>query len=849
MTTQGESVVRTAATLDWSMVSVVVLRQAGFSVELLDAFVQLEAWDEVSALLDSHARVRALAGPAKRLLREVDVAGKHGMASTIGQYRPLRHEPDRALASLHGYQQAAVELAERWTTFRAAHEKRLNQARIAAVTKFADPRLRDVLLLSNDANYAEFAAWLDTFDGRVNGHTKRMTDLLVMYLQRVATKNETHSHFGPFTVGRSDPASRGVSWSAGHEVRRRVFASHWAVEKLAEVFTADPGLADWVRPRRRPLAFLRDGRIDLFAFTTEGALSVDWRFQHVGGGRTDEREQWLWKQCDGARTVGELRDAWRRRFPDNHAGEPFDAVLRQLVDHDWLVAKFEVPVGDPYPLRALRDQLRKVTDPAAEAALTAVESLDRGLAEFAVTPPESRAARLAEVKSRFEELTGCAPNRFGGLHYADRSVLFEEAHSELRDLAVGQDLVDFIISELSVVYESVLVGPRLRMRRETTILTRWFDYRFGPNTVVELDRFYGAFFADRDGLTEECAAVDAELDELDGAITDTLLGDWDGTSGEVVLDPRRVRAVFAEHPAEPLGLCNPDILFAARDRDALARGDFLAVIGDCHSVRDVLTHTCFSPLVQERAPELLPETHHAYLGMLDDGEVLVDLARDHPDKAATQLAYPCLDLEVFGRSPKPRDQVIQPSQLYLVLRGGRLELRAEGVGGRLRLMAPPAGGPSIWQDPLSPFAFPRHFGGVGLRADRYPNVPRIRIGRVVLQRQLWRVPSARLRGWSIPGDPVLADDAADFVAACQLRAEFRMPRHTFVTIPGEPKPVYLDWHAPLLVRQVFRLARRTEGIVEFSEMLPTPDQRWLEVRDQRFTTELRCTVFNRRSRS
>jgi hypothetical protein len=43
-----------------------------------------------------------------------------------------------------------------------------------------------------------------------------------------------------------------------------------------------------------------------------------------------------------------------------------------------------------------------------------------------------------------------------------------------------------------------------------------------------------------------------------------------------------------------------------------------------------------------------------YLSLLDDDEVLADLSRGHPDKSSTQLVYPCLDLEVHGRSGQSR---------------------------------------------------------------------------------------------------------------------------------------------------------------------------------------------------
>ncbi|MEV5549418.1 lantibiotic dehydratase [Streptomyces sp. NPDC052309] len=838
----------------WRLVPIVVLRQAGFPMEALNPLVDTASVDEAHALLESRSRLTSLARELKPVLRQHQVPGCPQSASRVGQLRPLPGRelrrataalPDEAARTLHTYQASAEEFAREQEAFTARHRTRLDRARTAVAEAFGDERLRQVLLLSNDAAYPEFAAWLDTFQGDMGRHTRRMTDLLTMYLQRVTTKNETHSHFGPFTVGRVGDVP-GIGWASEREMERRTLFSHWAAEKLAQSAAAVPGLFDFVRPRRRPLSFLRDGRIDLYAFTTRDGLDTDWNFQHLGGREVAAHEAWLWQRCDGERTLRELRAEWDTELGP-HAPVPFDQVLKELVAREWVVAEFEIPIGDHEPLAALRRQLLSAPPEQAAPILSAIGDFEEDLARFAKLPLAERPAALTATKARFEKLTGTAANRNSGLHYADRSILFEEAHGELAGLTIGPDIARFITDELSIVYETVLARPRLRMRRELAILTRWVAGRFGADVEVPLDRLYSEFFRDRHALEEKCAAVEAELAALDQAITDALLGEGGVDRPEVVVERGRMEAILAAHPRTPAAVVDPDVLFAAASRQDLCEGRFTAVIGDCHAVREVITHTSFGPLIQERAPELLPEVYEGYLSLLDDGEVLANLSRGHPDKSSTQLVYPCHDLEVYGRSGQSRDRVVQPSQLYVVLRDGRLELRAHGVEGRLRLMAPPAGGPSIRQDPLSPFAFPRHFGGAGLDAPTLEHIPRIRCDRVVLQRETWRVPAARLRGAAAfdgPAGQTGGEEAAEFVAACRLRSELGLPRHVFVKVPSEPKPIYVDWQAPLLVRQLCRLAARRDGTLEISEMLPTPGQRWLSVHGHRYTSELRCAVFS-----
>ena len=167
-------------------------------------------------------------------------------------------------------------------------------------------------------------------------------------------------------------------------------------------------------------------------------------------------------------------------------------------------------------------------------------------------------------------------------------------------------------------------------------------------------------------------------------------------------------------------------------------------------------------------------------------------------------------------------------------------------GRRLRLMTTISGSDTIRHDPLAVFGFPHSLGGGLLKSIRVPRLPRTRSGRVILTRRSWRVPAADLDAWH-PPRRFDSRDARLFVSATLLRADLDLPRHLFVKFAHEPKPVYVDWNAPLLVRQFFRLAgvASPDDTVEISEMLPGPDQLWLRLGQHSYTSELRCAVFSR----
>jgi hypothetical protein len=79
-----------------------------------------------------------------------------------------------------------------------------------------------------------------------------------------------------------------------------------------------------------------------------------------------------------------------------------------------------------------------------------------------------------------------------------------------------------------------------------------------------------------------------------------------------------------------------------------------------------------------------------------------------------------------------------------------------------------------------------------------------------------------------------------------------MPRRLFVRMPDERKPTYRDVESPVLARifcrQIRRRADRLDQLVAVSEMLPRPEDCWLELDGERYTSELRIAAVDRTRR-
>jgi hypothetical protein len=133
-----------------------------------------------------------------------------------------------------------------------------------------------------------------------------------------------------------------------------------------------------------------------------------------------------------------------------------------------------------------------------------------------------------------------------------------------------------------------------------------------------------------------------------------------------------------------------------------------------------------------------------------------------------------------------------------------------------------------------------------LRADA-DHSPRVTVDRMVVARESWRF---------VAGELGFVDERVEarrFVRARQWRAGLDLPRWVFVTVPGEPRPFFVDFDAPVYVnifaKAVRRLARRDAGArLTVTEMLPTPEQVWLtDDVGNRYTSELRFVAVDQTS--
>jgi hypothetical protein len=119
---------------------------------------------------------------------------------------------------------------------------------------------------------------------------------------------------------------------------------------------------------------------------------------------------------------------------------------------------------------------------------------------------------------------------------------------------------------------------------------------------------------------------------------------------------------------------------------------------------------------------------------------------------------------------------------------------------------------------------------------------RVLVDDLVICRESWSFAAAEVPAPTRPGGDAGFQPLRDWAGAAG------MPRHVFARTPGERKPYYVDFAAPLLVANFARAVRRArqvdpQAVIDVVEMLPGPDELWLtDAAGHRYTSEFRVVA-------
>ncbi|MFD2762625.1 lantibiotic dehydratase [Micromonospora eburnea] len=667
-----------------------------------------------------------------------------------------------------------------------------------------------------------FLDWSPTAAGRTSMPRQR-EELVAHYWQRFCVKNDTIGFFGPVGWGELDPDVPGLTVATGTGLiaESNVYFSSWAVDTLAKAISEEADLREWIPPRRLP-----------FVRATEDSILVPGRPAQP----VEPLHRAVLAHCDGVRQVAELAAVVSAGLGRAVTVAEVVEALEHLAAKRWVAWRLEVP-ADAYPERHLRAALDRIGDPGLrERALARLDALEHARDRVRAAGQDAARLRTAvtALEEDFAELTRSPAQRQKGSRTASCRALVYLDCRRSATAVVGAPVLDEL-APLGLCLAAArwmtgrvaeFIGARLR-----TV----YDDLLARSGRVDLNTLWLACLpVPHPEAAEGVAAIQAELRERWAKIVAAPPGvrRVQLTCSEIAPE---VEAAFGDAgPGWELArYVSPDVIISAPGADAVREGNFELVLGELH----LALNTVGASLFVRQHP--------------DPAALLAETTRDFP----APRILPMLPKEQLPRwSARSQPTLVRPEDYYLGLvdwtadpRRPRTVMSADvpvlDHDGRLVVVLPDG----AEFDLLEVFGFAmtnRVLDRFNLRPDA-DHSPRVTIDRMVVSREAWRFGAGALEF----ADE--RDEARRFVRARWWRAEHGMPRFVFVVLPGEPRPFFVDFDAPvyvnILAKAVRRLARKDpDARLSVTEMLPTPEQTWLtDDQGDRYTSELRLVAVHR----
>ena len=734
-------------------------------------------------------------------------------------------DPDLAAAADRALARAA-EAGRKWPDESDLNEyHRLYPASVAnttaAISDIArQPLYREALTWQNPGFVRTCVDHIDSAGKRSPARLRKRQATFSTYIQRYTTKNDSIGFFGPVGWAEWTPGDRLSSLAPGRSLTRRrtVYFETWAIDEVAAALAARPDLAPGVPPRLSPACLL------------EGKKIIK-----PNGGTEVVSEEWarILGLCDGQRT-------------------PRDIAMAIGGEETWLIDQLALMVKsglvrmdlsgpiEVHAERRLAQRLSRVPDASArESALADLGRLVSARDEVAASAgdPQRLEAALEEVAGRFESITGRPAVRLQGEAYAGRTIVYEDCIRDVR-VSLGADVLESLGGPLGLVLDSA----------------RWLTARVGEVYLDKLaehhERLSRRARADWVPLGRMLAVMSPDF--YVGAGTPPLVAEavrdmqqrWAGILS-VPDDVRhhhvepeqiaaRVRSEFRSRAPQWAGGLrhSPDVLIDAPSVDAINRGDYRLVLGEVHTAFNTVEPVALAEQ-SEHKPRLRAMAEYA----------------TGPDRI---VLTPSRGWDYVTRTRALAD-VLSPRHVHWTAGDDDV---SEVMTEVLPLAALEAGPGLVVRCRTDQRTFPLaevigdYLSQVLVASFRMlpprEHSPRVSIGRLVVNRETWRVASHDCE-WALSTNK--ADERRRFLHMRQWAAGLGMPRRVFCAVPGEGKPVYVDFASLPLMNSLATMLRRVgeDERVTFSEMLPAPDGCWLrDARGASYVSELRVVVTERR---
>jgi hypothetical protein len=636
---------------------------------------------------------------------------------------------------------------------------------------------------------------------------------LLLFLQRIAAKNDTLSEFGPTSWGGIDlPDDRGqIDFASGSGItKRESFLERWAAHGIAAAMNADPMVRVELSPRLHP-----SGRIE----------GEDFVFTETGEGlRLDPQTLSILARCDGT-------------TPAHSLGVELEKLAR-LADQKMIRWEVEVPALSPHAFDVLVADVKRWREgPTRTRWLELLEPIAELAHEFIHT--NETAARMEMMDKAREALqrlgTTRASDRF---LYSAINPIGEECFRET-GFTISRELINEVGNDAAPWIDLWRDCYAFIAGRVAEGLRGLLEKAAVKNGALPLPSFLRHCESLKMPLTGPAMVGFAHIafQEVKSVFRERMKPHVDQAEYELTPDDCHfIRQNFRYEKFDEYTYPSADLQLAADSIGAIARGDYQWILAELHPPVALLHHGFYWSCPDKAALS-------AALARTAFGKPNFYFGFYAADFTATTTvclpeAVPNLTWFVAPQRGASHWRTISPAEaeVYVDQRNGDVCLRQIGTGEFLGSFAR-AG----WLIPLGfhPFQF-------GMA----PQMPRLRCGKIIVQRRAWIMREEELGAGDFTGV------SRDLVLAVErLRGERDLPRFIYIR-PTEQalrrsgaegrdkdtKPVFVDLESYLFLEIFHRwLAKWNE--LEVTEMLPTPDQLlWHEPDGRRRNFELRTLI-------
>jgi hypothetical protein len=637
------------------------------------------------------------------------------------------------------------------------------------------------------------------------GERKRERRYL-LYLQRIAAKNDTMSAFGPTCWGRVEPSVVGARLAPRAGIARRdTYLEKWVVGALARAITADAEARMEIAPRIR----------DDVSLDGDAVVRAD-------GSRV----------CLDAEAAAYLR-AVDGSIPARSLGAR--EILDRLVSEGVVTWALEAVELAAHRLELMRDEIGGWSNPVSRLRwLAEVDNLLAAQQAF---------AQEADVAGRRRIMKAAAETaaRWGGTAPGGRALY-------RGDNAIGEDCVRDTAFVLSPEIAAALTrdaAPWIDLWRDSyTCLIR--RAAGGLRELLQsapthrgrvlLPGFLHhcetqGFPLTGSGLVRLAApAVEEIRSAFWAAIADRRQDapEWLLTSEDI----RRVRAGLKVEPLEAFTFPSVDFQIAAASIGAIASGQFSVVISEVHAASSIMQHGLMWSCPDRKTLADALQAMTGATGVLHYGSERVSATAHTTADLVGLLGDRLL---IAGSAPVPAGaRTIAPA---------RIEVVVDDATGDVALQEMESG---KWVGSFARDWVVWHaFHPFVLNRERH--TPRLRLGRVIVQRQSWVLGVDEFDG-DLAFGPSLAATLAG------LRVRRGLPRWVFArptegtfgpsTIVGrqkDRKPICVDLESILGMELLAHWVARYQRL-EVTEMLPRPSELWWREETGRYSFEIRGLV-------